>query len=97
MSTLAVTVRLVDSAKLLLPPSEREQASESYFELAQDLLRSSKNKLDIRHILALYRTIIHHFHSSCKFTDLHSDLALFSEGRNSSTGLSCRPMSLDQS
>ncbi|OKL61515.1 hypothetical protein UA08_03104 [Talaromyces atroroseus] len=68
MSILAVTVRLVENAKLLLPPSEREQASESYFELAQELLRSSKNKLDIRHILALYH------------------LALFSEGRNSSTG-----------
>lgn len=64
MSILAVTVRLVESAKPLLPPSEREQVSESYSELAQDLLRSSKNKLDIRHILALYRTIIHHFHSS---------------------------------
>ncbi|RAO70505.1 uncharacterized protein BHQ10_006517 [Talaromyces amestolkiae] len=68
MSILAVTLRLVESAKPLLSPSEREQASESYFELAQDLLRSSKNKLDIRHILALYH------------------LALFSEGRTSSTG-----------
>ena len=56
MSILAVTLRLVESAKSLLPVSERDQTSESYFELAQDLLRSSKNKLDIRHILALYRT-----------------------------------------
>ncbi|QKX55394.1 uncharacterized protein TRUGW13939_02487 [Talaromyces rugulosus] len=68
MSILAVTVRLVENAKFLLPPSERDQASESYFELAQDLLRSSKNNLDIRHILALYH------------------LALFTEGRNNSTG-----------
>lgn len=51
-----MTLRLVESAKSLLPVSERDQTSESYFELAQDLLRSSKNKLDIRHILALYRT-----------------------------------------
>ena len=55
MSILAVTARLVESAKVLLPASERDQAGESYFELAQDLLRVSKNKLDIRHILALYR------------------------------------------
>ncbi|EXJ84012.1 hypothetical protein A1O3_04679 [Capronia epimyces CBS 606.96] len=54
MSILAVTVRLVESAKALLPASERDQAGEAYFELAQDFLRISKNKLDIRHILALY-------------------------------------------
>lgn len=55
MSILAVTVRLVDSARALLPASERNQAGEAYFELAQDFVRISKNKLDIRHILALYR------------------------------------------
>ncbi len=56
MSILAVTARLVESAKALFPPSERDQAGEAYFELAQDFLRIGKNKLDIRHILALYRT-----------------------------------------
>ncbi|KIV97515.1 hypothetical protein PV10_01262 [Exophiala mesophila] len=54
MSILAVTVRLVDSARALLPASERDTAGEAYFELAQDFIRISKNKLDIRHILALY-------------------------------------------
>ena len=85
MSILAVTVRLVESAKPLLPPSEREQASESYFELAQDLLRSSKNKLDIRHILALYRMLFI-TSLSCASITRYADLALFSEGRSSSTG-----------
>lgn len=61
MSILAVTARLVEGAKVLLPASERDQAGETYFELAQDLLRSSKNKLDIRHILALYRKFYHLF------------------------------------
>lgn len=55
MSILAVTVRLVESARALLPASERDTAGEAYFELAQDFIRISKNKLDIRHILALYR------------------------------------------
>lgn len=55
MSILAVTARLVESAKALLPAGERDQAGETYYELAQDFLRISKNKLDIRHILALYR------------------------------------------
>lgn len=86
MSILAVTVRLVENAKLILPASEHEQASESYFELAQDLLRSSKNKLDIRHILALYRTVIIPTSNRMFILTRHTDLALFSEGRNSSTG-----------
>lgn len=55
MSILAVTARLVEDAKALVPASERDQAGEKYFELARDFLRISKNKLDIRHILALYR------------------------------------------
>ena len=59
MSILAVTVRLVDSAKALVSESERLKAGETYFELAQDFLRLSKNKLDIRHILALYRKLSH--------------------------------------
>lgn len=50
-----MTARLVESAKALLPAAERDQAGETYFELAQDFLKISKNKLDIRHILALYR------------------------------------------
>ncbi|KAI1616434.1 fungal-specific transcription factor domain-containing protein [Exophiala viscosa] len=54
MSILAVTARLVESARALFPTSERDQAGEAYFELAQDFIRISKNKLDIRHILALY-------------------------------------------
>jgi hypothetical protein len=56
MSILAVTMRLVEGARALLPPSEREHAAESCFELAQNLIRISSNKLDIRHILALYRS-----------------------------------------
>jgi len=55
MAILAVTVRLAETAKTLFPPSERHQAGEAYFELSKDLLRTSKNKLDIRYILALYR------------------------------------------
>jgi hypothetical protein len=95
MSILAVTVRLVESAKPLFPPSEREQASESYFEFAQDLLRSSKNKLDIRHILGLYRTsLIISIEVIYLFTQ-YADLAIFSEGRSSSTGSSSWPKSLD--
>lgn len=58
MSILAVTVRLVESARALLPASEGDQAGEAYFELAQDFIRASKNKLDIRHILALYRWFV---------------------------------------
>ncbi|EHY58228.1 hypothetical protein ABEF92_006017 [Exophiala dermatitidis] len=54
MSILAVTARLVDSARVLLPAEEHDHPGEAYFELAQDFIRISKNKLDIRHILALY-------------------------------------------
>lgn len=65
MSILAVTARLVESAKTLLPAAERDQAGENYYEVAQDFLRISKNKLDIRHILALYRRFGHLvFHST---------------------------------
>jgi hypothetical protein len=66
MSILAVTARLVPSSRELLPVSEREQAGESYYELAQDLLHISKNKLDIRHILALYREFESSFGNSTK-------------------------------
>ncbi|KAK4941607.1 hypothetical protein LTR10_018484 [Elasticomyces elasticus] len=59
MSILAVTARLVESARALLPPSERDKAGEAYFELAQDFIRISKNKLDIRHILALYHLALY--------------------------------------
>ncbi|WVQ94815.1 hypothetical protein IAU59_001898 [Kwoniella sp. CBS 9459] len=52
MSILAVTARLVEGGRALVPAADR--AGESYYEFAQDLLRVSKNKLDIRHILALY-------------------------------------------
>ncbi|WWC73361.1 uncharacterized protein I206_107328 [Kwoniella pini CBS 10737] len=52
MSILAVTARLVEGGRGLVPAAER--AGETYYEFAQDLLRVSKNKLDIRHILALY-------------------------------------------
>ncbi|KAF4126552.1 Fungal trans [Geosmithia morbida] len=54
MAILAVTVRFVGSARALLPPQETCQAGEAYSELSQNLLRLSKNKLDIRYILALY-------------------------------------------
>lgn len=79
MSILAVTVRLVESSKGLFSASERDQAGEKYFELAQDLIRLSKNKLDIRHILALYR-MFDYYYSSFNLTDLFVDLALFAEG-----------------
>lgn len=69
MSILAVTARLVENAKALFPASEREQAGETYFELAQDFLRISKNRLDIRHILALYRRF-GHLISHFDWTDL---------------------------
>ncbi|WVF67228.1 hypothetical protein IAT40_001976 [Kwoniella sp. CBS 6097] len=52
MSILAVTARLVEGGRALVPAADR--AGEVYYEFAQDLLRVSKNKLDIRHILALY-------------------------------------------
>ncbi|KAK6904455.1 hypothetical protein I203_105268 [Kwoniella mangroviensis CBS 8507] len=52
MSILAVTARLVEGGRGLVPAADR--AGEAYYEFAQDLLRVSKNKLDIRHILALY-------------------------------------------
>lgn len=55
MSVLAVTIRLVEGVKVLFSPAERDQAGQVYFALAQDLIRRSSNKLDIRHILALYR------------------------------------------
>jgi hypothetical protein len=58
MSILAVTVRLIEGARALLSTSERGHAGESYFELAQDLIRITSNKLDIRHILALYRKFL---------------------------------------
>lgn len=61
MSILAATARLVESARAIFPASERDQAGEAYFELAQDFIRISKNKLDIRHILALYRWFGQHF------------------------------------
>ncbi|KAF1814417.1 hypothetical protein P152DRAFT_512783 [Eremomyces bilateralis CBS 781.70] len=59
MSIFAVTARLVEGARALLPASERDQAGERYFELAQDLIRTSRNKLDIRHILALYHLALY--------------------------------------
>nr|XP_019047902.1 hypothetical protein I302_04522 [Kwoniella bestiolae CBS 10118]OCF26832.1 hypothetical protein I302_04522 [Kwoniella bestiolae CBS 10118] len=52
MSILAVTARLMEGGRGLVPAADR--AGEAYYEFAQDLLRVSKNKLDIRHILALY-------------------------------------------
>ncbi|WRT68787.1 uncharacterized protein IL334_005767 [Kwoniella shivajii] len=67
MSILAVTARLVEGGRSLVPVADR--TGESYYEFAQDLLRVSQNKLDIRHILGLYH------------------LALFAEGRNTSTGI----------
>lgn len=83
MSILAVTAHLVESAKALLPSAERDQAGENYYEIAQDLLRICKNKLDIRYILALYRNLSDLLSHSMLIRS--ADLALFSEGRNGST------------
>ncbi|OCF34177.1 hypothetical protein I316_04127 [Kwoniella heveanensis BCC8398] len=52
MSILAVTAKLVEGGRALVSAADR--AGEAYYEFAQDLLRVSKNKLDVRHILALY-------------------------------------------
>ncbi|ODN83758.1 hypothetical protein L202_01849 [Cryptococcus amylolentus CBS 6039] len=52
MSILAVTARLVESARPFL--HEKDRQGELFYEVAQDLLKISTNKLDIRHILALY-------------------------------------------
>ncbi|WWC64303.1 uncharacterized protein I303_106913 [Kwoniella dejecticola CBS 10117] len=52
MSILAVTAKLVDGGRGIVPAADK--AGETYYEFAQDLLRVSMNKLDIRHILALY-------------------------------------------
>ncbi|WVQ81680.1 hypothetical protein IAT38_003805 [Cryptococcus sp. DSM 104549] len=57
MSILAVTAKLVDSVKPLLPEADR--GGEQYYEFAQDLLRVSANKLDVRHILALYHLSVY--------------------------------------
>ncbi|KAF7561742.1 hypothetical protein G7046_g2399 [Stylonectria norvegica] len=86
MGVLAVTVRLVESARALLPPSERHQAGEAYFELAQDFLRASKNKLDIRYILALYRWFAQLLPHLILGLTGRADLALFAEGRSDSAG-----------
>jgi|SRR5688572_8778719 hypothetical protein len=66
MSILAVTVRLIESATALLPASQRHQAGETYFKLAQRFLRISTNNLDIRYILALYRKLSHFSYASQK-------------------------------
>ncbi|WVQ72168.1 hypothetical protein IAR50_001713 [Cryptococcus sp. DSM 104548] len=52
MSILAVTTRLVESARPFV--QEKDKQGELFYEFAQDLLKVSTNKLDIRHILALY-------------------------------------------
>ncbi|KAL7422060.1 hypothetical protein Q5752_003835 [Cryptotrichosporon argae] len=54
MSLLACTVRLASPARALLPPSALGPAVGAWRALAFDLLRLSTNKLDVRHILALY-------------------------------------------
>lgn len=86
MGILAVTVRLVESARALLPPSERLQAGEAYFDLANDLLRISTNKLDIRYILALYRWFGQLLPRLIFGLTRSVDLALFAEGRTGSAG-----------
>lgn len=56
MAILAATVRFVEPARNLLPPDQRQHAGELYSELSLNFLRVSKNKLDIRYILGVYRT-----------------------------------------
>jgi len=84
MSILAVTARLVAPARASLPVSQRDTAGEEYFSFAQDLLRISQNKLDIRHILALYRE---HDHRA-RFLRLIPDLAVYAEGQQGAASAS---------
>nr|ODN92863.1 hypothetical protein L204_05032 [Cryptococcus depauperatus CBS 7855] len=57
MSILAMTASLVEGARLKVP--EGAKFGETYYEFAKDLLRVSTNKLDIRHILALYHLAVY--------------------------------------
>lgn len=86
MAILAVTVRLVESSRALLSPSERLRAGEAYFEVANYLLRTSMNRLDIRYILALYRWFPHFYPRLILGLTRSVDLALFAEGNTRSVG-----------
>lgn len=83
MSMLAVTARLVAPARANLSPSQRHSAGDDYFAFAQDLLRISQNKLDIRHILALYRQSAR---TLLMVPVLIEDLAVYAEGQQGSAG-----------
>ena len=55
LSILAYTCRVVDGAQSLINGQVGIAGGVGLYELALDLLRRSKNRLDIRHVLALYR------------------------------------------
>lgn len=91
MSILAVTARVVESARALF--EDVDSVGDSYYDFARDLLHVAKNKLDIRYILALYSS----FHVSstlnCILSPsglipvyLDADLAIFTEGRSNTGG-----------